>query len=255
MRLISLRWMAILVILFPGLAMAQYGYVPECAETVARQMNISTLDVTAQLGPFTPNRNRIVNWRTQRGRDRSGYCEFNTATGELVRAVSGEYNGPTRNGRYARGAGQMGQQAQNGQQQGQQQGQQGQQGQMGQMGQAGGMMSQPVVNAPSVKVDTAGRGDFNSPGKSVRITRGWVDTQGPRTTIALSGEDHFKINFYGQIVQQNGDREFTMQINGSDRGNATGTATFQLNHDRNEVAYISVTGRLNGSSFNGNFRR
>ena len=238
MRLISLRWMAILVILFPGLAMAQYGYVPECAETVARQMNISTLDVTAQLGPFTPNRNRIVNWRTQRGRDRSGYCEFNTATGELVRAVSGEYNGPTRNGRYARGAGQRGQM-----------------GQMGQMGQAGGMMSQPVVNAPSVKVDTAGRGDFNSPGKSVRIMRGWVDTQGPRTTVALSGEDHFKINFYGQIVQQNGDREFTMQINGSDRGNATGTATFQLNHDRNEVAYISVTGRLNGSSFNGNFRR
>jgi hypothetical protein len=230
MRLIFSRWMVMIsVILFPGLAMAQYGYVPECQETVANQLNISPLDVAAELGPFTPNRNRIVNWRARRGGDSNGYCEFNTATGELVRAVSGEYNGPAGNRRdFGRGAIRGG---------------------------AGGFNRQPIVNFPRVSVDTAGRGDFNGPGNSIRINRGWVNTKDQQVTVALSGEHNFKINFNGRITQQTGDREFIMQIDSSDRGNATGTATFRFNSDRNEVEYISIDGRLNGQSMNGNFRR
>jgi hypothetical protein len=229
MRLISLRLVMVSVVLFPVLAMGQgrYGYVLECKETVARQLNLSPLDVTAQLGPFTGNRNRIVNWSARRGGDNNGYCEFNTATGELVRAVSGAYNGPVGNRRgYRRVPGRLGRQN---------------------LGN--------VVNFPRVSVDTSGRGAFNGPGNSVRITRGWVNTRNQPVTVALSGEHNFKVNFYGRITQQTSDREFTMAINRSDRGAATGTATFRLNSDRNEVEYISVDGRLNGQSINGNFRR
>ncbi len=215
------------IVLMPGPASAQYGYARECAETVANQLNISTLDVNAQLGPFTPNETRIVLWRSRRGGDRNGFCEFNTATGELVRSEAGEYTGPVDESR----------------------------GFTQRSMEYGGPAPETAVNAPRVKVDTSGKGDYNGPDGSFRITRGWVDTKAPQTTVALSGEHHFKINFYGYITQQNGIREFTMQINGSDHGDATGTATFRLNDDRNEVEYISVTGRLNGRDFNGNFRR
>ncbi|MEJ2009098.1 MAG: hypothetical protein P8Z30_13250 [Acidobacteriota bacterium] len=168
-----------------------------------------------------------MNWQSRRGRDRNGYCEFNTATGELVRTESGQYTGAVANGRgfrnpsspYGRGN------------------------------------RETVVNAPRVKVDTGGRGDFNGLGQSVRITRGWVDTEGPQTVVALSGEHHFKIDFYGRITQQDGKREFTMEISNSNRGNARGTATFRLNPDRNEVQSISMNGRVNGRHFNGDFKR
>jgi hypothetical protein len=213
--------------LMPGLAAAQYSYVHECAESVANQLNISTLDVNTQLGPFTPNETRIVLWRSLRGGDRNGFCEFNTDTGELVRSEAGDYTGPVDESR----------------------------GYTQRSMAYGGPAPETAVKAPRVKVDTSGKGDYNGPNGSFRITRGWVDTKAPQTTVALSGEHHFKINFYGYITQQNGSREFTMQINGSDQGDATGTATFRLNDDRNEVEYISMIGRLNGRDFNGNFRR
>lgn len=227
MRMISLALALISMVLLPGLAAAQYGYTHECAETVANQLNVSTLDVNAQLGPYTPNETRIVLWRSRRGGDRNGYCEFNTGTGELVRTQAGEYSGPVDESRgYTQRS-------------------------MGYSGPAPGS----AVNAPRVKVDTSGKGDYNGPDGSVHITRGWVNTEGQQTTVALSGEHHYKITFYGYVTQKNGDREFTMQINNSDHGNAAGTATFRLNHDRNEVEYISLTGQLNGMDFNGNFRR
>lgn len=228
MRLIFSRWIPVfLILLLPSLAIAQYGYVPECQQAVANQLNISQLDVAAQLGPFTASQNRIVNWSARRGRDSNGYCEFNTATGELVRAVSGQYNETSGNrSRFGLGAGNRGRWNQ-----------------------------RPAVDYPSVNVDTSGRGEFNGTGNSVRITRGWVNTKDQQVTVALSGEHNFKINFYGRITQQTGDREYVMQIDSSDRGAATGTATFRFNPDRNEVEYISVDGRLNGQSINGNFRR
>jgi hypothetical protein len=46
-----------------------------------------------------------------------------------------------------------------------------------------------------------------------------------------------------------------MDIRSSDRGNATGRATFRFNGSKNEVEFISVDGRMNGSEFNGSFNR
>ena len=50
-------------------------------------------------------------------------------------------------------------------------------------------------------------------------------------------------------------REFTMIITGSDRGNARGQAQVRLNPDHNEVEMITVEGRLNRDDFNGKFNR
>jgi len=108
------------------------------------------------------------------------------------------------------------------------------------------------IDVPRMTMDTSGRGTFNSD-RSVRITRGWVDTAG-QTAVALSGENNFRVMFFGEITQSNG-REFTMRITRSDRSNATGTATFRVNGDRNEVESINVNGRINGRDFSGNFNR
>ena len=226
MKLKSLAVMISSAILLPGLAFAQYGYVQECRETVANQLNVSTLDVAASLGAFSPNGDRVVNWRSRRASDSYGYCEFNTATGEMVRAESGEYAGPVANGP---GFGSY-------------------------PGQQDTGYGQTFVNAPRVKVENSGRGDFHGLHKSVHIGHSWVDTRGPQTIVTLSGDD-FKISCYGPIVQQNGDHDFTMDINNSNFGGATGTATFRLSPDQKRVVYISMNGLLNGGDFNGSFRR
>lgn len=108
------------------------------------------------------------------------------------------------------------------------------------------------IDVPRMTMDTSGRGTFNSD-RNVRITRGWVDTAN-QTAIALSGENNFRIRFFGEITRSTG-REFTMRITRSDQGNATGTATFRVNGDRNEVESINVNGRMNGRDFSGNFSR
>jgi len=112
----------------------------------------------------------------------------------------------------------------------------------------------PIANVPKVKVNTAGRGNFSGP-QTVKITRGWVDTKSGTPSISLSGEHDFKITFNGDLTRQNGDREYVVDIRSSDRGNATGRATFRLNSSKNEVEFISVDGRMNGSDFNGSFNR
>jgi hypothetical protein len=235
MRLTSLVLMISWAVLLPGLAFAQYGYVRECKETVANQLNVSTLDISAELGPYSQNGNRIVNWRSRRANESNGYCEFNTATGELVRAEAGEYAGPLENRPgFGSAPGQR---------------------DMG-YGQTPGMgYGQAFVNAPRVKVDNSGRGDFKGPRKSFHIRHSWLDTRGEQTIITLSDGDDFKISFYGPIVQQNGDREFTMDIDNSNLGGASGTATFRLSQDHKKVEYISMNGLLQGRDFNGNFRR
>jgi hypothetical protein len=63
------------------------------------------------------------------------------------------------------------------------------------------------------------------------------------------------MTFSGDITRQNGDREYVMDIRNSDRGNATGRATFRLNSSKNEVEFISVDGRMNNGDFNGSFNR
>ncbi len=91
--------------------------------------------------------------------------------------------------------------------------------------------------------------------KKIRIKQGWVNTKGQQTTVGLGGGDDFRIDFYGRLVQQNGDREFTMEIDNSSRGDASGTATFRLSPNHKKVEYISASGQLNGTDFNGNFSR
>lgn len=168
-----------------------------------------------------------MNWESRRGGDHSGYCKFNTATGELPRTESGPYTGPVANRHGFRGAANL----------------------------YPGQNSQPMVKFPHVKIDTGGSGDFNGLGQSVRITRGWVNTKGQQTLVALSGKHHFKINFYGYITRKDGKREFTMEFESSNCGNAMGAATFRLNDDRNEVQSISLSGTLNGQGISGNFKR
>jgi hypothetical protein len=235
MKSISLFLMVSAAVLLPGLAFAQYGYVQECKDTVANQLNVSSLDVSAELGPFSQNGNRIVSWRSGRASYRNGYCEFNTATGELVRAESGQYAGPVGNRRDFRNTPDR--------------------RDMG-YGQRPGMgYGQTVVNAPRLRVDNSGKGDFRGPRKSFHIRHSWLDTRGEQTIVTLSDGDDFKISFYGPIIQQNGDREFTMDIDNSNLGGARGRATFRLSSDHKKVEYISMNGHLDGRDFNGNFRR
>jgi hypothetical protein len=108
---------------------------------------------------------------------------------------------------------------------------------------------------PRVRIDTSGDGSFNSRNAgSSSITRGWVDTSSGRPSVALSGDNNFRITFYGNITQANPDR-IVMNITGSDRGRASGRAEVRLNRDNNEVESISVNGNLQGGSFNGSFDR
>jgi hypothetical protein len=224
MKLISLGLITCLAAVLPTALIAQPRYVRECREAAANRLRVSPSDISADLGPSTPNGNRIVNWEARRGRDRRGYCEFDDRGGRLVRMEVGEYRGPVGDGRRGPDRDR-------------------------------GRDFGDRVDAPNVRVDTSGRGVYNGPeGRSIRITRGWVDTYGPRNTVALSGERNFKINFSGRITRRNGD-EFTMEITDSDRGRASGTARFRLNRDRNEVQSIEVNGRINGRGFNGSFSR
>ena len=111
-----------------------------------------------------------------------------------------------------------------------------------------------IPNYPRVRVDTSGRGTYNSRAAgSVRITRGFVDSTGPRPSVSLRG-GNFMITFYGMVVRSDG-RGFTMQITGSDRGPAQGTAQARLNNDRNEVETITLNGNLGRDNFTGNFGR
>jgi hypothetical protein len=111
------------------------------------------------------------------------------------------------------------------------------------------------VSYPHVSVDTGGHGTWNGPDQTARITRGSIDTNA-QPTVSLSGDNHFKITCRGEIVSQNGKREFTMNIAGCDRGDARGTASFRLNGDKNEVEWISISGNANsGASFSGTFNR
>jgi hypothetical protein len=105
-----------------------------------------------------------------------------------------------------------------------------------------------------IRVDTAGKGNFNGFGRNFRVTRGWVDTTGGRPLVALSGDRNFKVNFYGSV--DGGNRDFTMRIRSTDQGNADGTIMFRLNSDRNEVEMINLKGRaFNGGPFSGYFSR
>jgi hypothetical protein len=81
-----------------------------------------------------------------------------------------------------------------------------------------------------------------------------VDSTG-RPSVSLSGGGGFKVTFYGVVERTDGNREFTLRITGSDRGNAQGSAQVRLNRDRNEVEMINLNGRMGRDNFSGNFGR
>ena len=117
-----------------------------------------------------------------------------------------------------------------------------------------GLVGPIVTNYPRVKVDTSGRGSFNSRfAGSAQISRGWVDSTG-RPLVALSG-GNFRITFFGIVESSDGNREFTMRITGSDCGIAHGSAQVRLNRDRNEVEMIDLNGWIGRDNFAGNFSR
>ncbi|MGA9812384.1 MAG: hypothetical protein WBQ64_06395 [Terriglobales bacterium] len=121
-------------------------------------------------------------------------------------------------------------------------------------GYPGGPGHPGVPNYPRVRVDTSGRGTFNSRNAgNVKITRGFVDSTGARPSVSLRG-GNFMITFYG-VVENSDGGGFTMRITGSDRGSARGTAQARLNNDRNEVESITVSGNMGRNSFTGNFSR
>jgi hypothetical protein len=104
---------------------------------------------------------------------------------------------------------------------------------------------------PRVKADTSGHGNFTSQNfGSSNVTRGWIDTRGGRPTVTLSGSHDFNVTFFGEITKAD-DRHITMRITDSSRGRARGRAEILLNHDKNEVESINITGR----DFNGDFSR
>jgi hypothetical protein len=113
--------------------------------------------------------------------------------------------------------------------------------------------SAPItINYPRVKVDTDGRGSFNGM-FNAQIRRGWVDTRG-EVQVGFTGPN-FRVMFYGQVESFDGDRQLTVRIYRSDRGDARGRAQIRLNRDRNEVEMITINGRNQGADFSGNFNR
>ena len=111
-----------------------------------------------------------------------------------------------------------------------------------------------IPNYPRVRVDTSGRGTYNSRSAgNVNITRGYVDSSGATPSVSLRG-GNFRITFYG-VVERSDGAGFTMRITGSDRGEARGTAQARLNRDRNEVDLITLSGRISRDDFSGNFNR
>lgn len=121
-------------------------------------------------------------------------------------------------------------------------------------GYPGGPGGAGIPGYPRVRVDSSGRGTFNSRAAgNVNITRGFVNSTGARPSVSLRG-GNFMITFYG-VVERSDGAGFTMRITGSDRGSARGIAQARLNNDRNEVESISVSGSMGRNSFTGNFSR
>jgi len=109
----------------------------------------------------------------------------------------------------------------------------------------------PLTDYPRVKADSSGHGTFAGANYgSNNVTRGWFNTREGRPAVALSGSHDFKVTFFGDITRVD-DRHITMRITDSNQGRARGRAEIFLNHDRNEIESISISGR----DFNGDFSR
>ena len=216
------------LVVFPNGVNAQGRAVQDCRNNVADALGMNASNVQATTGPAGENGNPVVEWEANlSGRRIRGFCE----TGRNGQVINTQLGVPRSSGGFGNGGGIFGRNNDGG---------------FGRNTGGGAIFS--------VKLDTAGRGTFSGMGQTVRITRGWVDTRN-EPSVALTGEGDFRITFYGVVTGSNQDREFTLRITNSDRGNATGTATVRLNGERNEVEYIKVDGRLGRTEFTGTFNR
>jgi hypothetical protein len=109
----------------------------------------------------------------------------------------------------------------------------------------------PLTDYPRVKADSSGHGTFSGANYgSNNVTRGWFNTREGRPAVSLSGSHDFKVTFFGDITRVD-DRHITMRITDSSQGRARGRAEIFLNHDRNEIESLTISGR----DFNGDFSR
>ena len=219
-----------LVALSLAVGSAQDATVQTCRANVANALGVSPNNVDADYGRNGDNGNPVIAWETDlAGRRVRGFCETSRGGGVISTQLGGSY-AIVRGGNRGGGGGFGG----------------------GAFGNGGGNKGSALV---SVKVDTSGKGSFSGMGQNIRITRGWVNTEGP-ASVSLSGQGDFKITFFGTVDGSNQDREFILRITRSDRGNnAEGTAVIRLNSNRSEVESIRVDGRLGGNRFNGSFLR
>ena len=105
----------------------------------------------------------------------------------------------------------------------------------------------------AIKADTGGHGSFEA--REPRpITRAYFETVG-EPSVAFSDERDFRIRFRCEIARNRNDREFTLRIIDSDRGEASGTVFVRLNPDRNEIEVVNLKGRLRNRRMFGNFTR
>ena len=211
------------VVLFAVFASAQSDRDLEskCRNEAARRFNISRDSISAQMSGWDNNQAR-VQWRNN---NRNGYCVID----RHMNVVDFKDFGQGGNDRWDNNAGDNNRWDDD-------------------------RRWTPISNYPRVKVDTDGHGSFTRNNESLRIKRGYVDTKGT-PSITLSCEHDYRVTFRGDVVRQNGDREFTIRFTSADRGDARGMATFRLNRDKNEVEFISVEGQLNGRPVQATFDR
>jgi hypothetical protein len=191
----------------------------ECQSRAASAMRVSMSDVEVSPGGESDRGRFILNWdaRVDNGRRERGYCEVDRRDGRIVRFETNPYNGG---------------------------------------GYDGGYNPPPYAgDYPRVRVDTDGKGYFSSRSlNSKRLDRGYVDTR-DQPSVTLRGRDGFRITLFGRVVSSDGNREITLHITSTDRGEARGRASIRLNGDRNEVEAISVNGNFAGGEFIGEFNR
>jgi hypothetical protein len=125
----------------------------------------------------------------------------------------------------------------------------------GDRGDGGDGRASPVGEYPRVKVDTGGTGSFDGGRfRDIRLERVSLDTR-DRPVLVLVGRHEFRIAFYGEVINSDGNRELTLRVNASDHGDVHGRAQIRLNPDRNEIETMDFHGTMDGGELNSSFVR
>ena len=223
-RVAPIFLLAAFFLILPRGAAAQDRAWRDCTRRAAVSAGVSdsSIQITAETDDRRSN-TYILSWevRSNDPRRQRGYCEISRDDRRIVRFETNPYRG---------GGG----------------------------GPRGDYDEPQVYTGPyaHVKVDTDGTGYFSSRRfKSDRLERGYVDTR-EQPSVSLRGRNGFRVTFYGEVISSDGDRELTLRITSSDRGDARGRASIRLNGDHNEVEWISLNGRMaDGGELKAEFNR